>query len=600
MRRSLRAEGAGRRLAAVPWQYVVIDEAQRLKNKEGATRDAVTALRHEQLALLTGTPVQNSVGELYSLLNLLDPRRFADADAFGDKFGHDGEPRACSIAAQLEALKSTLEPLMLRRTKEEIQKAGDLEIPLKAEVVLWVELTPAQRTEYRRLLEKSYHALTATKSASGAASKGNLGWQLRLLCDHPNLNLRDPRPASLPAPGGPAAEAALASLVDASGKLRLLHKLLGKLRANKQRVLIFSQFKNMLDLIEDSLHLGGYPHERLDGSVRRDLRDAAIDRFQRGSDADAFAFLLTTRAGGVGITLTAADTVVLYDSDWNPQNDLQGMARVHRIGQTKEVTVYRLIANASYERGMYERSVKKLGLGEDLLGIGGGGGKKGEKDESAKVSSTEQESLLRYGAVEVMRTDDDAAAAAQTYFDAPIDDLLLRSQIVGADPADADADGAADDGAAAEVKGPAFWAALLPEAAKQKEEGLERSSRRRTQTAYGSDDDSDDDDEPGGRRSRGLQWKGRSTEDADFDAQLSDAEGRLEGKAKGKGRRVVDAAVGRRVLCTSRDGGRATGVYRDDGKIEVDDETRARCARRGRRTTTTTPRRRWTRTVRWL
>ena len=97
----LRAEGAGRRLAAVPWQYVVIDEAQRLKNKEGATRDAVTALRHEQLALLTGTPVQNSVGELYSLLNLLDPRRFADADAFGDKFGHDGEPRT---AAQLEAL----------------------------------------------------------------------------------------------------------------------------------------------------------------------------------------------------------------------------------------------------------------------------------------------------------------------------------------------------------------------------------------------------------------------------------------------------------------------------------------------------------------
>ena len=186
---------------------------------------------------------------------------------------------------------------------------------LPPQVVLWVELTPAQRTEYRRLLEKSYHALTATKSASGAASKGNLGWQLRLLCDHPNLNLRDPRPASLPAPGGPAAEAALASLVDASGKLRLLHKLLGKLRANKQRVLIFSQFKNMLDLIEDSLHLGGYPHERLDGSVRRDLRDAAIDRFQRGSDADAFAFLLTTRAGGVGITLTAADTVVLYDSD---------------------------------------------------------------------------------------------------------------------------------------------------------------------------------------------------------------------------------------------------------------------------------------------
>ena len=118
---------------------MVIDEAQRLKNKEGATRDAVTALRHEQLALLTGTPVQNSVGELYSLLNLLDPRRFADADAFGDKFGHDGEPRT---AAQLEALKSTLEPLMLRRTKEAIQKAGDLEIPLKAEVVLWVELAP--------------------------------------------------------------------------------------------------------------------------------------------------------------------------------------------------------------------------------------------------------------------------------------------------------------------------------------------------------------------------------------------------------------------------------------------------------------------------
>ena len=140
--------------------------------------------------------------------------------------------------------------------------------------------------------------------------------KLRQLCNHPRLLDK----SDAPLPVGPAAEAkALAQLVEASGKMVLLHKLLPRLRAQGRKLLIFSQFTRMLDILEDYLHLTRLPYERLDGSVAGGVRQASIDRFQQGDAAHAFAFLLSTRAGGVGINLTAADTVVIFDSDWNPQ-----------------------------------------------------------------------------------------------------------------------------------------------------------------------------------------------------------------------------------------------------------------------------------------
>eukprot|EP00624_Nannochloropsis_granulata_P004847 evm.model.NODE_343_length_10043_cov_29.451559.3 len=197
-------------------------------------------------------------------------------------------------------------------------------------------------------------------------------------------------------------------LVASSGKMVLVDKLLPKLRREGHKVLIFSQMIKVLDLLEEFCERRGFPVERLDGRVTGNQRQQAIDRFN--TEANSFVFLLSTRAGGVGINLTAADTVIIFDSDWNPQvrkeggkggveggreggvvttyapvNDVQAMARCHRIGQTKEVQVYRLITRKSFESEMFERASKKLGLEHAVLGghnFRDDGG--GEDDEDAK------------------------------------------------------------------------------------------------------------------------------------------------------------------------------------------------------------------------
>lgn len=155
-------------------------------------------------------------------------------------------------------------------------------------------------------------------------------------------------------------------MIEASGKLVLIHKLLPKLKSNGHKVLIFSQMVRCLDILEDYLVHMRYPYERIDGRVRGNLRQAAIDRFSK-PDSDRFVFLLCTRAGGLGINLTAADTVIIFDSDWNPQNDIQAQARCHRIGQSRSVKVYRLITRNSYEREMFDRASMKLGLDKAVL-----------------------------------------------------------------------------------------------------------------------------------------------------------------------------------------------------------------------------------------
>ena len=155
-------------------------------------------------------------------------------------------------------------------------------------------------------------------------------------------------------------------MIDASGKLVLIHKLLPKLKSSGHKVLVFSQMVRCLDILEDYLVHMRYPYERIDGRVRGNLRQAAIDRFSK-PDSDRFVFLLCTRAGGLGINLTAADTVIIFDSDWNPQNDIQAQARCHRIGQSKSVKVYRLITRNSYEREMFDRASMKLGLDKAVL-----------------------------------------------------------------------------------------------------------------------------------------------------------------------------------------------------------------------------------------
>tara|TARA_B110000305_G_scaffold52357_1_gene57321 strand:- start:841 stop:1509 length:669 start_codon:yes stop_codon:yes gene_type:complete len=217
-----------------------------------------------------------------------------------------------------------------------------------------VELTRAQKQYYRAIFEKNYQFLAI--GGNNAPKLQNIQMELRKCCNHPYLlanaeerersNKHDEIVAKgKPLPSDDEVERMLTEhgLINSSGKMVLLDKLLPKLKAEGHKILIFSQMVKMLNVISDYCDFRDYNHERLDGSITGNLRQKAIDRFNTSDDS--FLFLLSTRAGGVGINLTSADICIIFDSDWNPQNDVQAQARCHRIGQTKDVMIYRLITS---------------------------------------------------------------------------------------------------------------------------------------------------------------------------------------------------------------------------------------------------------------
>ncbi|KAK9835518.1 hypothetical protein WJX74_002180 [Apatococcus lobatus] len=346
---------------AITWEVVIVDEAHRLKSTVAATRDAIHNCNKHFTLLLTGTPVQNNVQELFGLLNLLDRVTFPSLEGFIEQFGGKDAPPTVD---QIQALQEALRPLLLRRMKEDVE-----DLPEKEEVIVWVRLTTQQHAYYKAIYSKQVSTLLAGAMSKNMPNLRNLAMELRKVCCHPWLcnGLEDDMMMKRHQSSGANPADTLDALVHSSGKMLLLHKLLPKLRGEGRKVLIFSQFKIMLDVLEDYLRMSGMPLERIDGSVGQRDRQVAIDRFSKG-EADSFVFLLSTRAGGQGITLTAADTVIIYDSDWNPQNDLQAVARSHRIGQSKDVTIYRLISKDTYEESVFQCSSKKYGLDEAILG----------------------------------------------------------------------------------------------------------------------------------------------------------------------------------------------------------------------------------------
>ncbi len=219
-------------------------------------------------------------------------------------------------------------------------------------------------------------------------------------------------------------------MIQASGKLVLVDKLLPKLKADGHKVLIFSQMIRVLDIIEDYLIQKHFTYERIDGRIRGELRQEAIDRYSK-KDSDKFVFLLCTRAGGLGINLTAADTVIIYDSDWNPQNDLQAQARCHRIGQKKNVTIYRLITTNTYEREMFDKASLKLGLDKAILQSMRNEDKfdqrKNQVNPNLQLTKKEIEDLLKKGAYGAIMEDD---TAADKFCEDDIDTLLSKRSTV--------------------------------------------------------------------------------------------------------------------------------------------------------------------------
>ncbi|KAJ2641208.1 hypothetical protein GGF44_002227, partial [Coemansia sp. RSA 1694] len=356
-----------RELGGVRWQAVVCDEGHRLKNDQAKAYRALAQLDARARVVLTGTLVQNDLRELAAVLSFVDPGAAARLGgrelerAFGG-----GE------AAGVARVHALIRPYILRRTKADMPSL----VPPKHEVLVPVSMTPLQRELCRATLAKSVRMLQSIASALhrnqnqnqnqikcdrvGSRSLTNVLMEVRMLASHPyNLPNVEPRFAS------PAESHA--QMVAASGKLRLLHALLPELRRRGHRALVFAQFKRTLDILEDYLDAERIACARIDGDTPARLRQAAVDRFN-APGSPLLVFLLSTRTGGTGLNLTGADVVVVYDCDFNPQADIQAVARAHRIGQTRPVTVLKLVTENSAEERIVRRATRKLLIDHLVIG----------------------------------------------------------------------------------------------------------------------------------------------------------------------------------------------------------------------------------------
>lgn len=333
-------------LSQIRWQFMAVDEAHRLKNRAAQLYSKLLDFKTPHRLLITGTPIQNDLGELSALLHFLNPND-AEADINIDLLQADEASR------KIHELTKILEPIMIRRTKKTVEK----DLPPKTEKIIRVELSDIQLEYYKNILTRNYAALN--EGAKGAKqSLLNIMIELKKISNHPFMF---PNAEDRIVGDKTSSQEIFKGLVTSSGKLMLLDGLLKKLQKDGHRVLIFSQMVKMLDILQDYMKYRGYQFQRLDGTVPSAQRTQAMEHFNKPDSPD-FCFLLSTRAGGLGINLMTADTVILFDSDWNPQADLQAMARAHRIGQTKPVTVFRLVSKETIEEEVLERARNKLML----------------------------------------------------------------------------------------------------------------------------------------------------------------------------------------------------------------------------------------------
>eukprot|EP00826_Nyctotherus_ovalis_P008288 TRINITY_DN1213_c0_g2_i3.p1 TRINITY_DN1213_c0_g2~~TRINITY_DN1213_c0_g2_i3.p1 ORF type:complete len:1111 (+),score=439.87 TRINITY_DN1213_c0_g2_i3:84-3416(+) len=371
-------------LSRISWQYIVVDEGHRMKNYK--CKFAMILGQQYQSAhrlLLTGTPLQNNLSELWALLNFLLPKIFSSCEDFEKwfnrpfaKFGMeknvllDEEERLLIV----NRLHQVLRPFLLRRMKKEVER----ELPNKIEYVIKVDLSAWQKIYYEQLKKRGMLALDPSTGKIGSKSLMNTLMQLRKICNHPYLFLSSYDTDFL-----------IGNIWRCSGKFELLDRIIPKLIVTGHKILIFSQMTQLMNIMQMYFNIKGLEHLRLDGTTKADDRGQWTHLFN-SEDSEYKIFLLSTRAGGLGLNLQAADTVIIFDSDFNPQMDLQAQDRAHRIGQKHEVRVYRLITNTEVEEDILSRATKKKNLDNVVIQAGLFNQKASDVDRRKKL-----EDLLR-------------------------------------------------------------------------------------------------------------------------------------------------------------------------------------------------------------
>ncbi|XP_014676572.1 PREDICTED: SWI/SNF-related matrix-associated actin-dependent regulator of chromatin subfamily A member 5-like [Priapulus caudatus] len=366
------------------WRYLVIDEAHRIKNEQSKLSEIVREFKSTNRLLLTGTPLQNNLHELWALLNFLLPDVFNSADDF-DSWFNSNTVTMHGDTKLVERLHAVLRPFLLRRLKSDVEK----KLLPKKETKIYIGLSKMQRDWYTKILMKDIDIV----NGAGKTDKLrllNILMQLRKCANHPYL-------FDGAEPGPPYTTDM--HLVTNGGKMVILDKLLQRLKVRGSRVLIFSQMTRMLDILEDYCAWRGYDYCRLDGSTAHEDRQNSIDEFNRPG-SEKFVFMLSTRAGGLGINLATADSVIMYDSDWNPQVDLQAVDRAHRIGQMKQVCVFRFVVENTVEERIIERAEVKLRLDHIVIQQGR------LVDSNTKLGKDEVLNMIRHGAQHVFASRD--------------------------------------------------------------------------------------------------------------------------------------------------------------------------------------------------
>lgn len=371
-------------LSKIKWIHMIIDEGHRMKNSNSKLSATLTQYYSTRYRLiLTGTPLQNNLPELWSLLNFVLPTIFKSVKSFDEwfntPFANTGGQDKMELTEEeqilvIRRLHKVLRPFLLRRLKKDVEK----DLPDKTEKVIKCKFSALQARIYKQMV--TFNKLVVADGKGGkTATRGlsNMIMQLRKLCNHPFVfddieNQMNPTSTSNDL------------LWRTSGKFELLDRILPKYQKTGHRVLMFFQMTAIMDIMEDFLRFRGIQYLRLDGTTKSDDRSDLLREFN-APDSPYFMFLLSTRAGGLGLNLQTADTVIIYDSDWNPHQDLQAQDRAHRIGQKNEVRILRLISSNSVEEKILERAKFKLDMDGKVIQAGRFDNKSSETDRDAML-----------------------------------------------------------------------------------------------------------------------------------------------------------------------------------------------------------------------